>query len=122
MVAVSLKKKKTNRLVVRGASRTESHTVEQYTEKILEIPIQFSSNKKGNTSYKFIPEVARIFVVVPLSRYDGLEAEAFKVVADEKAQTIKNETFILPLKVIEKPDYVRNIVIHPKTVELFYIK
>ena len=97
-------------------------TVEQYTEKELEVPIQFSSNKKGNTSFKFIPEMARVFVVVPLSRYDGLEAEAFKVVADEKAQTLKNETYILPLKVVEKPDYVRNIVIHPKTVELFYIK
>ncbi len=97
-------------------------TVEQYTEKVLEVPIQFSMNRKGNTAFKFIPEIARIFVVVPLSRYDGLEAEAFKVIADEKAQTLKNETYILPLKVIEKPDYVRSIVIHPKTVELFYIK
>ena len=92
--------------------------IENYTEKIIEIPVQIIN---ASDSLKIFPQTIRAVCTVGLSDYDRLKPTNFTAVIDllsidfDKAEALEVE-------LIEQPNFVRNISYFPKKVDfLIYL-
>lgn len=94
--------------------------VEEFTEKVIELPIQIVS-KTGNpiNDYQALPESARIYVIIPLSMYDLPSIDEFKLVAEIDQRKMKTANNKVGLKLALYPGYVKTFKIHPNTVDVY---
>jgi len=96
--------------------------VEEYTERIFELPIiVVSAEGKSLNTYKTLPDKARVYAVLPLSKYDDPLPDEFKlvVIVDTKEQYIAQNS--KPLTLSLYPNYIKSLKIHPPQIEIFQL-
>lgn len=89
--------------------------VEEYTEKILDIPITCTHLPESLTLRTF-PSIAKVSCNIPLSRFKDLKEDDFEIEIDysELEQNLNGSIFI---HVTRKPDWVRNVTVSPSKIE-----
>ena len=97
------------------ASVVVALNVEEYTEKTLTIPIECIGLPSDLTLRTF-PDQVKITAQVPLSKFKELTESDFKIEIDYKeAIDLKEST--IPVKLIEKPEWIKNYTISPDRIE-----
>jgi len=94
--------------------------VEEFTEKIFELPVVLMNKKEDIVfGYKSLPDRARLYVTLPLSKYDLPNLEEFKLVAeiDTDSDNQSNKKAKLHLKLY--PGYIQTYKIHPANVDIY---
>ncbi len=105
-------------------SITLSHTyvdvlaeVDQFTEKEMTVPVGIAAaGNKPKIQYKILPNQARIFAKLSVSNFNLLQESDIKLVAE--IDSIKGKANLAPIKLQEKPDFVKDVKIYPKYVEV----
>ncbi len=92
-----------------------SFPVEQFTEGVVNVGI---SQRNENNGIITFPASCTIQFKVALSNYNKIIQQSFKVVA-EKDVYLKNR---LRLKIVSSPENIKDIQLHPETVEYITIK
>lgn len=94
--------------------------VEEFTEKVIELPIQLVS-KTGKTinDYQALPESARVYAIIPLSMYELPSTDEFKLVAEIDESKMRTTNNKVSLKLALYPGYVKTFKIHPNTVDVY---
>lgn len=90
-------------------------TVEEYTEKILEIPLS-CSNLPEDRSVRFFPSTVELHVQVGLSHYSDLQKSEFEIITDYNQLVENNSGSFFP-KLTRMPESVINYRITPDRVE-----
>jgi hypothetical protein len=89
--------------------------VEQYTEKIMELPItptQVPANYELNT----IPDIAKVKLLVPLSVFNRISPQQFTLAA-QFPETLQSNTRKIVLKMERMPAFIKLMSIQPISVE-----
>jgi len=89
--------------------------VEQFTQKILEVPIQII-NAPDTLLLTIHPSKTKITCRVGLSNYDKVDPMQFKAVADFTKVDVNNSNYA-PVKLTQVPDFVNNTNTQPQNVE-----
>lgn len=92
--------------------------VEEFTEKILEIPIEVVNNP--GREVKIVPEKAQIVLLTSLSNYPKIDRESLKVCVDLDKWR-KNKYPQLPLQIIQFPAFCKLVRTEPQIVD-FIVK
>jgi len=92
--------------------------VEQFTEKSFSIPVKVSA---GKNKYSLLPAKVELSFIVPLSRYDLIQADDFEITATLHHDSPPNGTSIVALNLTKSPAGIKNVSFSPKSVELFII-
>ncbi|MEL7219781.1 MAG: YbbR-like domain-containing protein [Bacteroidota bacterium] len=94
--------------------------VERFTEKSIFVPIELI-NPTGD-SIRIFPDKALVKCVIGLGHYNTLTADDFVLVAEvgDNEINVGKSTMTLALK--EQPDYLRSVLISPRSVEFFLIQ
>jgi YbbR domain-containing protein len=91
--------------------------VDQFTEKEMTVPVNIvTSGNKSQLQYKILPNQARIFAKLSVSNFNLLLESDLKLGAE--IDSIKGKTNLAPIKLLQKPDYVKDVKIYPKYVEV----
>lgn len=101
-------------------STTKVHciaSVEQVTEKEIEIPIEIL-NAPDSLLLVILPKKVKINCLVGLSSYDKLNGSQFKVIADFENVDFTRQKNVR-VSILEKPDFVRQANFSPKKVDYF---
>lgn len=94
--------------------------VEEFTEKVIELPIQLvSKTGKNINDYKALPESARVYAIIPLSMYELPSNDEFKLVAEIDESKMRTTNNKVSLKLALYPGYVKTFKIHPNTVDVY---
>jgi hypothetical protein len=94
---------------------TVAVTIEEFTEKTLEIPLKSVDLPSGYTIRMF-PAVVKVTCTAPLSRYTNLTEDDF-VVEVSVADINRNISGILPVFLTKKPDWVDKVTVMPDSIE-----
>lgn len=87
--------------------------VRLFTELILQIPIQ-PKNQVDSLNVKFYPSKCEVRFLVSIDSVKAISPSDFRVICDMKGFQNKKT---LPLKMIEKPIYIKNLKYLPQKVE-----
>ena len=100
-------------------------TVEEFTEKMYELPVQLlgpSGRAIRTNEYRLLPESAKVYFILPLSKYETPLKEEFKLVAEMDLMQIKKGENIIPLELKFYPNYIKSYKIAPNYIELFKVE
>jgi hypothetical protein len=88
--------------------------IDQFTEKSLFIPIQFKNAKNNLTLF---PNKAKVTCGISLGNYNKLNTSQFVISVDMKnaAKAINKS---IPIIIDKYPDFVKNVAISPKAVQI----
>lgn len=90
-------------------------TIEEFTEKTLEIPVN-SVNVPSDYTIRMFPALVRVFCTMPLSRYKDLTGDDFA--AEVSAVNIdRNVSGMLPVVLTKKPSWVDKVTVTPDSIE-----
>ncbi|MDR2626439.1 MAG: hypothetical protein LBC40_00200 [Dysgonamonadaceae bacterium] len=89
--------------------------VEEYTEKVLEIPI-ISKDFPANYRLRTFPATIRISCLLPLSRYKDIKAEDFEAAVFYN-EVSKSSVSTVPVIITRKPEFMNNYRHSPEQVE-----
>ncbi|MFD2162625.1 YbbR-like domain-containing protein [Paradesertivirga mongoliensis] len=92
--------------------------VDEFTEKVIEIPIEIENNPGRDV--KLVPERARITLLTSLSNYSKIDRESLKVNVDLD-NWMKNKYSQLPLRIIKFPPFCKLVKTEPQIVD-FLVK
>lgn len=92
--------------------------VEEFTEKILEIPIEVVNNPGWEV--KIVPDKAQIVLLTALSKYPKIDRESIKVCVDLDKWR-KNKYSQLPLQITQFPAFCKLVRTEPQIVD-FMVK
>lgn len=95
-------------------------SVESYTEKSLFVPVNLKN--APSDSLKVFPDKIKINFVVGLSQYDSVHYTDFKLEADLKAVSTEKGKNTVPVKLVEAPETVKNVILSRNSVEFFILK
>ncbi|MCC8144728.1 MAG: YbbR-like domain-containing protein [Tannerellaceae bacterium] len=89
--------------------------IEEFTEKIIEIPVVCNNLSWGYTLRTF-PPLVKVVCNVPLSRFKELSAEDFSIEISfyDLEQNISGT---IPVKLTKKPEWIQNITLVPDRIE-----
>ncbi len=90
--------------------------VEQFTENILELPINIKLDDASSNMLLF-PSVCKVKFKVALSQYPNIYAQSFRVFA-ERNKNLSNQ---LSLRLVSQPNYIKDVEIIPETVEFIKV-
>jgi YbbR domain-containing protein len=93
--------------------------VEEFTEKVLEIPVKLISNNEG-LNVKIFPEKVKVTFIVALSKYEDTDEDFFEATADLNLWKQFNYK-VMPVKISKMPEYCKIVKIEPRTVD-FIVK
>ncbi len=94
--------------------------VEQYTEWEDFVPLKVMMNVQD--SLNLFPKQVLLTCTVGLSRYDQLSANDFTVEIDLRNVPLSKNKNTVPIRVVQQPDYVKNVSISPKAAEFYLVK
>ena len=92
--------------------------VDEFTEKVLEIPIEVQNNPGRDV--KIVPEKAKITLLTALGNYSKIDRESLKVSVDLD-KWMKNKYGQLPVQITKFPSFCKLVKIEPQTVD-FLVK
>ncbi len=89
--------------------------IEEFTEKIIEIPVICNNMPWGYTLRTF-PPLIKVVCNVPLSRFKELSAEDFSIEISfyDLEQNISGT---IPIQLTKRPDWIQNITLVPDRIE-----
>ncbi|MEJ6982598.1 YbbR-like domain-containing protein [Pedobacter sp. P351] len=90
--------------------------VDEFTEKILEIPIEVVNNPGRDV--KIVPEKVKVTLLTALSNYPKIDRESFQVSVDLD-KWMKNKYRQLPLQITQFPAYCKLVKTEPQIVDFF---
>jgi YbbR domain-containing protein len=93
--------------------------VEEFTEKVLEIPVKLINNNNG-MDVKIFPEKVKVTFTIALSKYEDTDEDLFEATADLDLWRLHNYK-VLPVKISKMPDYCKIVKIEPRTLD-FIVK
>ena len=93
--------------------------VDEFTEKVLEIPVKVL-NTRNNEEVKIFPQKVKVTFITSLSRYAETDDDFFEATADLDLWR-KNGYKVLPVKISKIPDFCRIVKIEPGNID-FIIK
>jgi hypothetical protein len=107
-------------LPVTGVRMSSDHvdmllTVEEYTEKVLEIPVS-GKDFPSNCRLRTFPATVRVSCLLPLSRYASIMAGDFEAVVLYDAISKSNSPTV-PVTIARKPEFLKNCRHSPGQVE-----
>lgn len=91
--------------------------VEQFTENLIELPINIKSDDATSNMLLF-PSVCKVKFKVAMSQYPKIMSQSFRVFA-EKNNKLSNR---LSLRLVSQPNFVKDVEITPETVEYLIIQ
>lgn len=98
-----------------------SVTVEQYTENTLFVPLQIKN--APDSILRIFPKNVSVNYIVGLSDFNRIFANDFTIIADFSGVDINNKNNNqVPVRLIKKPEPVRNVTINPKSARFFILK
>lgn len=92
--------------------------VDEFTEKVLEIPIEVQHNPGRDV--KVVPEKAKITLLTALGNYSKIDRESLKVSVDLD-KWVKNKYEQLPVQITKFPAFCKLVKTEPQTVD-FLVK
>jgi hypothetical protein len=95
-------------------------SVESYTEKSLFVPVSLKNAPAD--SLKVFPDKIKISFVVGLSQYDSVHYTDFKLEADLKASSLEKGKNTVPVRLVQAPGSVKNVLLSRNSVEFFILK
>jgi len=93
--------------------------VQKFTEVKKVVSVQIT-NVPDSIQVNYFPKNVSLNYLVPISKYNDISTEQFKVECDFKDKYSK-QGIIIP-KVTKKPDYIKNINISPSKIDFFIKK
>jgi YbbR domain-containing protein len=90
--------------------------VDEFTEKVLELPIEVINNPGKDV--KIVPEKARITLLTALSNYSKIERDSFQVSVDLDYWH-KNKYAQLPVRITRFPAFCKLVKAEPQIVDFF---
>ncbi|MAZ26079.1 MAG: hypothetical protein CL868_03245 [Cytophagaceae bacterium] len=100
--------------------RVQMHLeVDKFTEGDLEVPLQMV-NVPQDVTAKIFPKRVHLIFNVNLKDYERVKANEFKVVCD--FAEIDSTTTTLTPKILEHPDFVRDVRLREKTIQYLLVK
>jgi YbbR domain-containing protein len=90
--------------------------VEEFTEKVFEIPIEVSNNP--GRDIKIVPEKAKITILTSLSNYSKLDRDALKATVNLD-NWMKNKYQQLPVRITQFPAFCKLVNAEPQIVDFF---
>jgi hypothetical protein len=117
---ISLKTPDQDVLRLQRASVQVKIPVEEFTEKMLMVPVQMIN---APDSLHLFPKKmdVRLTCTVGLSQFETLNKSEFTVVADLTNITLREEKNTVPLHLTQQPLYVRNVKFSPNSIEFFFM-
>lgn len=94
--------------------------VERFTEKSIFVPIELINPTED--SIRIFPDKALVKCVIGLGHYNALTADDFILVADLGRNEINVGKSTMTLELKKQPDYLRSVLISPRSVEFFLIQ
>jgi YbbR domain-containing protein len=94
--------------------------VDEFTEKVLQIPVKLINNS-GDDDVKIFPQKVKITFMVSLSRYADTNEDLFEATADFDLWR-KNGYSTLPVKISKTPDYCRVVKVEPQNIDFIVRK
>jgi YbbR domain-containing protein len=93
--------------------------VDEFTEKVLEIPVKLL-NTRNNEEVKIFPQKVKVTFITALSRYAETGEDFFEATADLDLWR-KNGYKVLPVTLSKIPDFCRIVKVEPRNID-FIIK
>ncbi|HZY36332.1 MAG TPA: YbbR-like domain-containing protein [Mucilaginibacter sp.] len=93
--------------------------VDEFTEKVLEIPVKLVNNRDDD-NVKIFPQKVKITFMTSLSRYADMTEDLFEATADFDLWRAAGYK-VLPVKISKVPDYCRIVKIEPRNID-FIVK
>jgi hypothetical protein len=100
---------------INPAKVTVAVTIEEFTEKTLDIPLK-SVDIPSDYTIRMFPSAVKVTCTAPLSRYMNLTEDDF-VVEVSVAGADKNISGMLPILLTKKPDWVDKVTVTPDSIE-----
>lgn len=93
-----------------------------YTEKVIELPLEIE-NIPPDSRILFEPRIAKIFCLIPLHKYNEVDASYFEYRADMNDINISTVSATLPISIqmSKEAAYVRSFDYQPKMVEIIFL-
>lgn len=88
--------------------------VEEYTEKLVTVPVTIKG-LPPETRINLFPDKVNISFMIALSRFKEVDPGDFQVTADY--EDIKNKLELLRLKIGTQPSYVHSVSLTPEQIE-----
>ncbi|MBC8051703.1 MAG: YbbR-like domain-containing protein [Sphingobacteriaceae bacterium] len=88
--------------------------VDEFTEKVIEIPIEIENNPGRDV--KLVPEKARITLLTALGNYSKVDRQSLKVNVDFD-NWVKNKYPQLPLRIVKFPSFCKLVKTEPQTID-----
>lgn len=96
--------------------------VDEFTEKHFDLPVEIvDASGSLLTNYRVIPNRALIYTVLPLTYYEEVSKEEFKLVVEVNESQSSIPARRQKLKLSLYPNQIKSYKIHPNTVELYKI-
>lgn len=89
--------------------------VEEYTEKVLDVPV-VCSDLPPNLTLRTFPSVVQVTCNVPLSRFKDVTEKDFSIHI-QYADLEKNHSGVLPITIAAKPSWVKHVTVYPEKIE-----
>jgi YbbR domain-containing protein len=93
--------------------------VDEFTEKVLQIPVKLINNLDDD-DVKIFPQKVKITFITSLTRYTDIDEDMFEATADLDLWR-KNGYRILPVVISKVPDYCHIVKIEPRNID-FIVK
>lgn len=93
--------------------------VEEFTEKVITVPVAISG-KPENTVIKLFPSEVQVSFRVGLSKYSGITADNFLV--NIPYSEMKPGALNVPVQVDKRPRFVFDVACSPQTIEFLIEK
>jgi YbbR domain-containing protein len=116
---VNLEPVKEGNLSVYPKSVQVTIPVDEYTEKILQVPVKLINNR-GNDDVKMFPQEVKVTFIISLSNYAQTDEDFFEATADLDLWRLRGYKS-LPVVISKMPAYCRIVKIEPRNID-FIIK
>ncbi len=97
-----------------------SVSIVEYTEKMLEIPVN-CINIPSDFTVRFFPSSVEVVCQVALSQYVEIQESSLEICV-EFQQLLQNKTYSFPVELCKKPSWLKNYRIAPEQVEFLIEK
>lgn len=119
-VKINLKRPSKANITIHPRTVDLKLSVDEFTEKVIEIPIKVINNKEYR-NVRLLPDKVKLTFLSPLSKYQELDRNDFELIVDLNNWK-ENGYTQLPVRIIRTPAYTRILKIEPQTLDFIIQK